>query len=66
MAKDRYLQAVRGLAIIAVVLIHCLPASDATVAVRPLLNWAVAVFIFLSGYLTDEEKVMRGGCCLVD
>ena len=62
MAKDRYLQAVRGAAICAVVLIHCLPQCDASVAVRPFLNWGVAAFIFLSGYLTSEEKIMRGGC----
>ena len=61
MAKDRYLQAVRGAAICAVVLIHCLPQCDASVAVRPFLNWGVAAFIFLSGYLTSEEKIMRGG-----
>ncbi len=61
MAKDRYLQAVRGLAIAAVVLIHCLPVSDVAVALRPFLNWGVAAFIFLSGYLTSEEKIRRGG-----
>ena len=61
MSKDRYLQAVRGVAIAAVVLIHCLPTSDFTVAARPFLNWAVATFFFLSGYLTDEAKVARGG-----
>lgn len=61
MAKDRYLQAVRGLAIDAVVLIHCLPVSDVTVVLRPFLNWGVAAFIFLSGYLTSEEKIRQGG-----
>ncbi|WP_321974306.1 acyltransferase family protein [Paratractidigestivibacter sp.] len=64
MAKDRYLQAVRGLAIAAVVLIHCLPVSNTAIAVRPLLNWAVATFLFLSGYLTDETKVAGGGYSL--
>ena len=61
MAKDRYLQAVRGAAICAVVLIHCLPRCDASVAVRPFLNWGVAAFIFLSGYLTSESKIKAGG-----
>ena len=61
MPKDRYLQAVRGAAICVVVLIHCLPQCDASVAVRPFFNWGVAAFIFLSGYLTSEEKIMRGG-----
>lgn len=61
MPKDRYLQAVRGAAITAVVLIHCLPQCDASVALRPLLNWAVAAFLFLSGLLTTEQGFMRGG-----
>ena len=61
MAKDCYLQAVRGAAICAVVLIHCLPQCDASVAVRPFLNWGVAAFIFLSGYLTSESKIKAGG-----
>lgn len=59
--RDLYIQALRGLAIAAVVLIHCLPESAASIALRPLLNWAVAVFLFLSGLLTTEEKVTRGG-----
>ena len=42
-------------------LIHCLPQCDASIAVRPFLNWAVAVFLFLSGYLTSERKVLGGG-----
>lgn len=60
MPKDRYLQAVRGAAITAVVLIYCLPQCDASVALRPLLNWAVAAFLFLSGLLTTEQGFMRG------
>lgn len=60
MPKDRYLQAVRGAAIAAVVLIHCLPQCDVSVALRPLLNWAVAAFLFLSGLLTTEQGFMRG------
>lgn len=59
--KDSYIQALRGLAIAAVVLIHCLPESPASVALRPFLNWSVALFLFLSGMLTTEEKVLRGG-----
>lgn len=61
MAKDLYIQALRGLAIAAVVLIHCLPQCEASVALRPLLNWSVAMFLFLSGVLTTEEKMKRGG-----
>lgn len=61
MPKDRYLQAVRGAAITAVVFIHCLPQCDVSVALRPLLNWAFAAFLFLSGLLTTEASIARGG-----
>lgn len=61
MAKDRYLQALRGLAISAVVLIHCLPQCAASVAIRPFLNFSVALFLFLSVVLTDERKFNAGG-----
>lgn len=60
MAKDRYLQALRGLAISAVVLIHCLPQCAASIAVRPFLNFSVALFLFLSGVLTNERKFNSG------
>lgn len=43
MAKDLYLRAICGAAIAAVVLIHCLPQCDASVDVRPFLNWAVTL-----------------------
>lgn len=59
--KDPYIQALRGLAIAAGVLIHCLPEGPASVALRPFLNWAVAMFLFLSGVLTTEVKVLRDG-----
>lgn len=61
MARDRYFQAVRGVAIVAVVLIHCLPQCEATIVLRPFLNWAVAAFLFLSGFFTNEAKIARGG-----
>lgn len=48
--------ALRGVAISAAVLIHCLPQSPLSVAVRPLLNFAVALFIFLSGRLMTPER----------
>lgn len=60
MARDRYLQAIRGLAIACVVCIHCLPQCAASVVLRPFLNWAVAGFLFLSGLLTNESKILRG------
>ena len=61
MAKDGYLQALRGLAIAAVVLIHCLSQCAASIAVRPFLNFSVALFLFLAGGLTDGAVRLRGG-----
>ncbi|WP_455135972.1 acyltransferase family protein [Thermophilibacter sp.] len=54
--RDCYLQALRGICVAAVVMIHSLPellptVLLPTVAIRPLLNVAVALFVFLSGYL---------------
>lgn len=53
---NKNIQALRGLAIIAVVLIHTCPSGLSQVFVRPFLNFAVAMFIFLSGYLTKTEN----------
>lgn len=64
MGKDHFIQAVRGLAIASVVLIHCLPQEVASVALRPFLNFAVATFVFLSGYLTPREKTVDAGAFL--
>lgn len=61
MAKDRYLQALRGLAISAVVLIHCLPQCAASVAIRPFLNFSVALFCFYPVFLPTSANLMRGG-----
>ena len=55
--KDLYIQALRGMAILAVVLIHCLPAEPWVVGMRPFLNYAVAMFVFLSGYLTPRNRI---------
>ena len=46
------IQILRGLAIIAVVIIHSYPQGLFGVFLRPFVNFAVAMFIFLSGYLT--------------
>ena len=60
MAMDRYLQALRGFAIAGMVLLHCLPQCVASIAIRPFLNFSVALFLFLSGVLTDERKFNAG------
>lgn len=54
-ARDDRIQVLRAIAIIAVVLIHTAPLGMYQVLGRPFLNFSVALFIFLSGYLTREQ-----------
>ena len=59
MVKDSHsknIQALRGLAIIAVVLIHNTPNGIAQVICRPFLNFAVGLFLFLSGMLSNAKS----------
>ena len=58
MVRDAYLQALRGGAISAAVLTHCLPQGDASIFMCPLFNWSAALFLFLSGLLSNEEKYL--------
>lgn len=53
---NKSIQVFRGIAIIAVVVIHTIPGGEWQVFCRPFVNYAVAIFIFLSGYLTHEEN----------
>lgn len=50
--RNPKIQVLRGLAIIGVVLIHTCPAGMWQVTCRPFINYSVASFLFLSGYLT--------------
>ena len=55
--KNPKIQILRALAIIAVVMIHTCPNGITQVYARPFINFAVATFLFLSGYLTDVSKI---------
>ena len=46
----------RGMAIIAVVMIHTTPAGQWQIFCKPFINFAVAAFIFLSGYLAKTDN----------
>ena len=50
------IQLVRGIAILAVVLIHSLPDGLIQVFVRPFINFAVPCFLFLSGMLSNAKR----------
>lgn len=55
-SKNNEIQLLRALAIIAVVCIHTCPLGMSQVFIRPFINFAVALFVFLSGYLTRIEN----------
>lgn len=61
--KDRYFQFIRGILIFLVILIHCMYQNDTiysnyiNIIIRSTINFCVAIFIFLSGYFTNKEKV---------
>ena len=53
--KNENIQFLRGIAILAVVIIHSSMPDRLRVVIRPFVNYAVALFIFLSGYLTNID-----------
>lgn len=55
-SRSNLVQVFRALAIIAVVMIHTSPLGYGQVFIRPFINFAVATFLFLSGYLTKIEN----------
>ena len=55
--KQSYtIQIIRGICIIAVVMTHSGPLGLPLVFYRPLINFAVGVFLFLSGLLSSAER----------
>lgn len=57
--KNVYLQYLRALAIIAVIIIHVstVKQGNEVIILRQFVNYCVALFIFLSGYLTKKDSV---------
>ena len=54
--RNNLVQIFRAFAIIAVVMIHTTPLGYWQVFCRPFINFAVATFLFLSGYLTKLDN----------
>lgn len=59
-SKREYWQSVRGICILAVVLIHSLGGFDYSagyntefIILRQIINFAVAIFVFMSGYFVE-------------
>lgn len=66
--KDNYWQVIRGICILAVIMIHCptgVPYGTESfefkfwLIVRQLINFPVAIFIFLAGYFVDFGKCIN-------
>lgn len=62
--KSQYWQMVRGICILAVIMIHCPSGQNYTdldytvwVVLRQFINFPVAMFIFLAGYFMTPEKM---------
>ena len=56
MGKNLRVQVIRGIAIMAVVLIHTCPRDTAwQIGFRPMINFGVPMFLFLSGWLTRQR-----------
>ena len=71
-SMDPFFQMIRGICILAVVMLHC-PGTDITfssfnglyfVFLINAINSPVAVFFFLSGYFVNAEKIHNGGTAL--
>ena len=62
MKKDNYWQMVRGICILFVILIHILYTNNSmsteyfNIFVRRIINFATAVFIFMSGYFSKCDN----------
>ena len=54
--RNNLIQVFRALSIISVVMIHTTPLGACQAFCRPFINFSVATFLFLSGYLTKTEN----------
>lgn len=64
--KSTFWQAVRGICILAVIMIHCPVGENGTeqaiwLALRQFINFPVAIFIFWQGTLLSQKKLIVFG-----
>lgn len=62
--KSEYWRAVRGICILAVIMIHCPTGQEnsinetyAWLILRQIINFPVALFIFMAGYFANTDKI---------
>ena len=63
--ESNNVQIVRALGIIAVVGIHTCGGGIRGIIVRPLINYAVSIFVFLSGLLTSDDLGGKTYLCFI-
>ena len=65
--RDPYFQAIRGICMCAVILIHCqaqghsVAAEYYQIVLRQIINFAVATFIFMAGFFARPYNLNGGG-----
>ena len=71
--KSEYWQAVRGICILVVIMIHCPTGQQFSVndtyawlVLRQIINFPVALFIFMAGYFTNTDKIEQSRRTYID
>lgn len=59
--QSRKIQMMRGIAIVAVILTHCIPFTPQEMYIGPFVHFCVPTFLFLSGLLTSPFRTDIGG-----
>lgn len=57
MKKSQYWQIIRGICILAVIMIHCPQEKYIWLGIRQIINFPVALFIFMAGYFVNLQKI---------
>lgn len=67
--KSQYWQIVRGICILAVVMIHCPSGIEYGISdkslwliLRQIINFPVALFVFMAGYFVNVTKIETDSC----
>lgn len=59
MKKQQFWQMIRGICILAVIMIHCPQGGAVWLGIRQVINFPVALFIFMAGYFVNPSKIDR-------
>ncbi len=66
--KSQYWQVIRGICILAVIMIHCPTGQEynavdysSWMALRQIINFPVALFFFMSGFFVKPKEIEKNG-----